>query len=161
MKNKKPIKAKKKSIAAPKMKTTVKPAVISDQELARFLRRLALTYRDPTTGNLALAKALDDLSSRVLAKKLPRVKSSLKEKVDESKFSTMSRKEVSKFLDGQDTTKSEIVALAFSRFAIPKAKLMRQTFFQARETVRAALLNEASLEIISSEARKSGGARSS
>lgn len=143
-----------------------KGPVITDFELARFLRRLAITFRDPATGNPELGKALSQLADRLLSDKLP---SKIAHQVKRDNLTShtgytvdlarLNPQEIIRLLDDEKTTKSDLIELAYARFSIPKAKLMRLNVFEVQEAIRSALLHEKSLDIISQEARRSGASR--
>ena len=72
----------------------------------------------------------------------------------------MNSDEIQRFLSDKKKSKLDLIDLATARFAIPRANLMKLRTDEVRETVKAALLHEDSLRIISQEAKRSGIKRS-
>ena len=66
---------------------------------------------------------------------------------------------VTQILDDPGSAKPLVAELGFRRFGISRAKLERLSKQAARDTVRAALEHEKSLDAISREARKGGQVR--
>jgi hypothetical protein len=141
----------------------------SSKDVARFLRGVADLYRDPTWGNPALSQSLYELARNLLRKpsNLKRDKNRTgSSKLDSSSktrrpFESLDASEISHFLDDAGHSKRQLVELAFGRFGIPRSRLLRLKTTEVRERIRAALLHEDSLHIISEEARRGGAKRSS
>jgi hypothetical protein len=143
-----------------------KASVISDSELARFLKRLAGMFQDSLTGNPELARALSHLGDRLRRNELPpriprRPPSSHTELTPRADLKTLDATEVEEFLRDDRNTKADLIALAHARFSIPRSTLMRLSSFEVREKIRSALAHETSLDILSREAGRSGASRSS
>ncbi|MDP1593906.1 MAG: hypothetical protein Q8L80_06670 [Gallionella sp.] len=144
-------------------------ARVDDVELACFLRNLATLYKSPLTGNPALSNALGELASWVakrssVTKKPSKSvgnKSKLIPSLDLSQLKNLDAKSIEDFLLDETRTKLELIELAFVRFSIPRSRLNRTKTSAVRETIKAALLHEGSIKIISQEAAKDGGNRNS
>lgn len=143
---------------------------VSPIELARFLRGLANFYRDPQWGNAPLAKALHEVarnltSQRESAKRPARPQTRRKIapllSMDKWRFDGFDASEVTRFLNDLNNSKLDLIELAAIRFGIPRSKLMKLRTEEVRDRIRAALLHEDSLHIISEEARRGGAKRSS
>jgi hypothetical protein len=160
-------------IMTPRKSDRSKPPVVSSEnlspiELSRFLRSLAALYRDVTWGNPALSQALSDLA-RDLARESQSSRNTLKadrnkqshNTGDPLRFASFNADEIRRFLDDNNNSKFELIDLASARFSIPRSRLMRLRTEEVRERIRAALLNEDSLHIISQEAQRGGAKRSS
>ena len=74
---------------------------------------------------------------------------------------SLSQEEVAQILDDPGSPKQLVAELGFRRFGMSRAKLERLSKQAARDSVRAALEHEKSLDAISRQARKSGAARRS
>lgn len=153
--------------SAPQLETP--QTKISDTELAAFLKKLAAIYRSPKTGNLPLSNALNELASWIrrraplgkIPSKLRGPKALTKPPLNLSQLKELDARGIEKFLADESKTKLELVDLAFARFSIPRSQLMRKRTSEVRQTIKAALLHEGSIEIISQEARRDGSKRSS
>lgn len=149
--------------------TRVNPSNISAAELAAFLSQLAALYSSPTSGNPHLSYALKELAKAVGRRDPEFVRPSRKreekseglsaEKVDA--FRRFDNSSVRAFLADETRTKTELLALASARFAMPTSQLRRLRTEEVREAITSALLHENSIEIISSEAGKDGASRTS
>jgi hypothetical protein len=139
---------------------------VSKPELASFLRRLALLYENPRTGNPALSEALSELadslsgSGRVHHPTDPRDYYP-KQQNFLAKLQKLDASSVIEFISDEARTKPELIELATARFAIPRARLMKMRTLDVRDAIRAALLHEDSLAIITEEARRRGTNRTS
>lgn len=141
---------------------------ITDAELSQFLRRLALIFQGHATGNPELGRALNKLAGRLNRKELPPKMERRAPRVQENQlkdsktgFAALGLEEIQKLLDDDKATKQDLITLAYVRFSIPKARLLRLNTFEVREIVRSAILHETSLDNISEEARRIGISRSS
>ena len=143
---------------------------LSASEVARYLKRLSSFYRDPKTGNPALSNALAELSlalgrrgNLTLAEAVANigVSSKLPRSLEMNRLKDLNPKEVKDMLDEEAMTKADLIDLGAERFAIPRSGLMRMNMGQIAETIGAALRHEESLSIISREARRGSGERSS
>lgn len=74
---------------------------------------------------------------------------------------SLSQEEVAQILDDPGSAKPLVAELGFRRFGMSRPALARLSKQAARDSVRAALEHEKSLEVISQQARKSGEARRS
>ncbi|MDE2779058.1 MAG: hypothetical protein OXI91_05205 [Chloroflexota bacterium] len=77
----------------------------------------------------------------------------------DAELETIGWTEVEEFLSAESSTKRQVVELGFRRFAISRSSLERLNKQDAVATVRAALENEKSLDVISREAVRTGKAR--
>jgi len=154
----------------PAFPTDVTQGKLSDDDLANFLRSLAVHYRTSTVLNLPLSAALDELASWVRTRsmvskktsKLSKPKSiSSKMPLDAKQLKELDIKAVEIFIADERKSKIELIELAAARFSIPRAQLKRLKTHQVRETIKAACLHEDSIEIISQEASRDGAKRSS
>ena len=143
---------------------------LSNDELASFLKRLAVLYKSPATGNLSLSEALEELASWVSKRAtvsktssttLRKQKTLGKPALDITQLKALDMKEVEKFIADERKSKIELIELASARFSIPRSQLKRLRTEEVRETIKAACLHEDSIEIISQEARREGLNRSS
>ena len=156
---------------------------LSDEELGKFLKNLAVFFKDKRTGNRPLAEALIVLADRLLSK------SSSRESLDAGQLTgeggqltrdeqshlrlglgepaalppsvTMSAADVARMVSDQSRTKQQLIELAAVRFSIPKSKLLRLTINDVREAIRSALIHEGSLAAISEAAERYGSRRQS
>ena len=71
------------------------------------------------------------------------------------------QQDVEKILADENYTKGQIAELGFQRFGISKSMLQRLRKEDAKRSVRSALENERTLDVISQQARKAGKARAS
>jgi hypothetical protein len=165
-KSKQVVKRKKKALAVKPHGRTRLPT----GELVRFLRRLALTYRDPVIGNELLSSALDELATSLgkqsvsfAPNKRPptHVSSHTPVFTKYGSLHDMDAQKIEQLLKSPTITKLELIQLAGERFSIPKAKLTKLTLEGVRQAIGAALSNEESLKIISREAWRGGSNRSS
>lgn len=78
-----------------------------------------------------------------------------------SNLDSLEMKEIEDILADEKYTKDQLAELGFRRFGISRAKLMGLRKEDAKNSVRAALENEKSLDVISEMARKAGKARAS
>ena len=78
-----------------------------------------------------------------------------------SNLESLAHEDVEKILDNDDYTRQQISELGFKRFGISKPMLQRLRKEDARQSVRSALDNERTLDVISEMARKAGKARAS
>lgn len=150
----------------PRINDAEPAATISDAELAQFLRDLATLVRSAPLSNPVLSKALLNLSKslRPATKGHAKTKSKPRSQADPLDLSQLERLDsqgVEEFLRDETRTKFELIDLAAARFSIPRAQLLKKRTSEVRETIRAALLHEGSIEILTDEARKQGARRSS
>ena len=156
------------------------PLLVSD--IAQFLSGLAKLQDEGKTGNPELGEGLRELV-RVLrpyadchlielgaaiqdrsaafenASARPRKSRTAFSPEFESQLDTIGLNEVEVILNDSAPTKGQIVELGFSRFGISRSSLERLNKRDAADTVRAALENEKSLDVISQEAARAGNAR--
>ena len=158
------------------------PLLVSD--VARFLSGLAKLHEDENTGNPELsfglrqvAQALrpyanfpvPELAAAIKNNSALAVRAKSDRKPGEPAFppeldsglESIGQDEIERILNDDAGTKRQIVELGFRRYGISRSKLERLSLKDARYSVRAALENEKTLEVISQEARKAGKARSS
>ena len=156
------------------------PLLVSD--IARFLSGLAKLQDEGKTGNPELGDGLRELV-RVLRPYADCHVLELKEAMQgrsvaldnaptepkksrmafsselDSKLDTIGLNEVEVVLNDSAPTKGQIVELGYRRFGISRSSLERLNKRDAADTVRAALENEKSLDVISREAARAGNAR--
>ena len=156
------------------------PLLVSD--ISRFLSGLAKLQEEDKTGNPKLGEGLRELV-RVLRPyaKFPalELERAMQSKSDsftdvpesflqtkpafsselDSELETIGWNKVDDVLQESTTTKRQIVELGFRRFGISRSSLERLNKQDALRSVRAALDNERSLDIISREAIRTGKAR--
>lgn len=126
---------------------------LSRSELAEYLFRLAEFHSQPRYGNLPLATALRNLS-RDLVKDRGRMREGKVEIL--RSFTNISVDEVRSILANEMVNKDELIKLAGDRFSIPHSQLRRLRRSEIILAISDALAHEESLDIISSEARRSG-----
>ena len=155
----------------------------SDQVLVsdviRYLSGLAKLHRSDKTGNTELSNGLLDLGNalrpyatypvRELADAIKQAQpaSERKSLVRKPKatlppnLESLQQDDIEKILTDDSYTKIQIAELGFQRFGISKPMLQRLRKEEARRSVRSALDNERTLDVISEMARKAGKARAS
>jgi hypothetical protein len=142
---------------------------LSPGELARFLRNLASFYKNPILGNRRLSTALSDLARNLTRENTAAFQTKANLSRDRGatalggplRFESFSPEEIGQFLANPNNSKLQLIELASGRFGIPRAKLMRLRTEEVRERIKAALLHENSLQILSEEAQRGGTKRSS
>lgn len=167
-------------------KLQIKPAPDSQEnqllvaDVVRYLSSLAKLYEEDKTGNPELSKGLRHVAQALRTyadcptaeltdaiKKKP--SSAVKAKTASNKIKpilppeleSIDQEDVERILDDEGYIKQQIVELGGRRFGISRSKLERLPKKDARDSVRAALEHEKSLDVISREARRGGKARSS
>ena len=127
------------------------------QELSNVLRPYS-DYPLAELSNAIKEKSVPAIPTKAIARRVtPRkVKSALP-----SNLESLAHEDVEKILDNDDYTKQQISELGFKRFGISKPMLQRLRKEDARQSVRSALDNERTLDVISEMARKAGKARAS
>lgn len=155
------------------------PMLVDD--LIQYLSGLAKLHRQDKIGNVDLSNGLrelskalrpygdysiTELSDAVNAKSAristPKASAPRKAKPSlPSNLESISHEDVEKMLDNDDFTKQQIAQLGFQRFGISKSMLQRLRKEDAKRSVRSALDNEKTLDVISHQARKAGKARAS
>jgi hypothetical protein len=142
---------------------------LSAQDLAAFLEGLAALHSAPKFGNSELSLALLQLAHSVRngligtaspqRKKYNKTSLISEEKIAELK--TLDHNAISNFLLNKSKTKDELITLASARFSMPTSQLKRSRIEEVKAAITSALLHEASIEIISTEADKDGEKRTS
>ena len=153
-------------------------------DVARYLTGLAKLQDSDKTGNPALGAGLRAVAqalrpfARCPAAELPAALQREKPAGGGSKaaanggkaafppetaaaLKSLSQAEVAQILDDPASAKQLVAELGFRRFGMSRPALARLSKQAARDSVRAALEHEKSLEVISQQARKSGEARRS
>ena len=153
-------------------------------DVARYLSGLAKLQDGDKTGNPALSAGLRavaqalrpfahcpaaELPAAIKQKNAPAIGSKMPAAEVKADFppekaaalESLSQEEVAQILDDPGCAKQLVAELGFRRFGISRAKLERLSKQAARDSVRAALEHEKSLDAISRQARKSGEARRS
>lgn len=162
-----------------------KPAFNADEEqllvkdVARYLTSLARLHEENKIGNPELSRGLrqvahvlrpfagypiTELTDIIRRKRWVSATgskaASRKPKMElPPDLEAISQDEVRIMLDDERYTKQQIADLGIRRFGISRSKLERLRKRDARDSVRAALRHEKSLDVIASEARKAGRAR--
>ncbi|MGO6747307.1 hypothetical protein ACCS93_33425 [Rhizobium ruizarguesonis] len=136
---------------------------ISDVELARYLRQVAVVHKDRRTGNPLLATALQRLADRLENEGMTAHAETEETQATLSfeELKELDEEAVSRFIEDPEKNKAALVALAASRFSIPPSKLLRMKLSEVREALKAALQHENSLRIIGLEAERQGSYRKS
>lgn len=153
-------------------RSSQRPSVrpVTSAELGRYLRHLALIARDARLGNKSLSVALSELADFLIGKNggLPadairdfRLSAEKAGALDEALLREMEAGAVRKFLADEAHTKADLIQLGGVRFGIARSRLQRMQRVEIIEVISAALKHEESLGIISSEAKRGGGDRSS
>lgn len=160
----------------PKVRVGTAAPKISDRALATFLDELAEIYRSKETGNAPLANSLHLLAKAVRRRTFqlgetsgssqkatgPKGEKSPKPKSPGADaLAMLSPTDVQAFLRDESKTKNELLDLASARFSIPISQLKRLKAEEVRSTIEAALHHEHSIDILSTESRRDGSARSS
>lgn len=142
---------------------------VTTSDVARFLKRLSQVYRDPTTGNPALADALADLAMALRRQKGLTISEAIEVSVGASSRDTRTAvgdlrnielAEAKDLLSDTSMTKSYLMKLGKERFGISESVLKRLSAQQVVEEIWSAIRHEESLSIISREAQRSGTERS-
>ena len=148
-------------------------------DMVEFLVSLAKLYEKDKTGNAELSRGLRSVA-HVLHPYADCLVLELADAIKKKAASTDRRKtasarlkpqlpptlesigqaDVERILNDEDYTKRQIAELGVRRFGISRSKLERLRKNDARDSVRAALEHEKSLDVISMEARRGGEARS-
>ena len=150
------------------------------RDVTQYLSGLAKLHRQDKTGNIELSNGLQELSNAlrpyanypvtelsnaIKAKAAPpNVPKAATHKVKmalPTNLESASQTDVEKILDNEDYTKQQISELGFQRFGISRPMLQRLRKEDAKRSVRSALDNERTLDVISEMARKAGKARAS
>ena len=148
-------------------------------DLAEFLVDLAKIYDQNKTGNTELSRALRYVALALrphrhwravdLAEVIKPDGPSLPEMRPYPKhpkftlpidLERISQPDLEKILDDDAYTKEQIIEVGVQRYGISRSKLQRLRKDDARESVRAAMDHEKSLDVISDEALKGAKARS-
>ena len=145
-------------------------------DIMQYLSALVRLHGVEKTGNIPMSNALSRLvdalrpysdlpmSEAAAAFPAPRRNSARGHGSDRDntvlpdQLETVSLAEVEQILD-RDCTKDEIAEIGARRFGMSRSKLRRLRKEDARESIRAALAHEVSLDVISREARSGGAAR--
>ena len=153
-------------------------------DIVRYLSALAKLHEDNTTGNPALSEAMrqvakalrpyanfpvPELAAAIKSNTATAVRAESGRKPGEpafppeldSRLESIGQDEIERILNDDAGTKRQIAELGFRRFGISRSKLERLSLKDARYSVRAALENEKTLEVISQVAKKAGKSRSS
>ena len=80
---------------------------------------------------------------------------------DPETLRALDRQSIERFISDDTKSKAELLDLAAARFSIPRSQLKRMKVTDVRKAIHSALLHESSIEIISEEAKRDGGARTS
>ena len=147
-------------------------------DMVQYLLNLAKLYEKDKTGNAGLSEGLRCVARALrpyadflvpeltdAIKKRAPIKNSFKITSNKAKLDlprvleSISKKNVERILSDKGYTKEQIIELGFQRFGISRSKLKRLRKEDARNSVRAALEHEKSLDAIAMEARRGGKAR--
>ena len=148
-------------------------------DMVQYLLSLAELYEKDKTGNTDLSEGLRNVAHALrpyadcpvleltdaIKKKAPstdrRKRASTKAKSQlPPALESLGQEDIDKILNDESYTKKQIAELGVRRFGISRSKLERLRKTDARDSVRAALEHEKSLDVISMEARRGGKARS-
>ncbi|MGL5403408.1 MAG: hypothetical protein ACRC9I_06480 [Acinetobacter sp.] len=132
--------------------------VISNKEIILFLNKLADSLSSPSYGNPDLSAALKKVALSIENKTSVRQAKALV--IVDEQFKNMSLEDVKLFIN-KDQTKSVLISLAKSRFAMGSAKLKKMRLGEIKQQIEGALQHEMSISIISSEAQGSANNRTS
>lgn len=141
--------------------------VLSDADIARFLRSLATLYRDKRSGNKALSDGLNRVAKKLSAKPPRQPTNSIPvekrpgPRMKLNELRQLDADAVVHFLTDRTRTKLDLIDLAAARFSIPRARLLRLKASEVRDIIRVSLKNEESLKIITREAERNGATRRS
>lgn len=148
-------------------------------DIVRYLSRLANLHSEAKTGNSELSNGLRQLvnalrpySSRPVPDLADIIREATLRRFHEtspkkakailpSNLESLPSQEVEKILNDENYTKGQVIKLGGKRFGISSAKLTRLGKKDVLESIRVALNHEKSLEVISREAQRGGGMRSS
>lgn len=144
-----------------------KSQAITARDVAKVIASFASVYNVPGAGNARVATALKRAADMIAAlgdqpmTKLPisTLRLSNEELLPVVDFSNISVSEVRRLLDNPGMSKTRLVEMAFVRFGMPKARLLKLPIEDALEAIAAAAANEESLEIIAKNADQSGRER--
>ena len=149
------------------------------RDVSRYLLGLAKLSESGKVGNPEFSEALRHVVDALrlynscpvqeLASMLKEAKSSKRHKTSLRKpkatlptnLESLRRREIEEILANESYTKDQVAELGFRCFGISRAKLRGLRKKDALNSVRAALENEKSLDVISEMARKAGKARAS
>ena len=148
-------------------------------DMVQYLLSLAKLYEKDKTGNTELSEGLRNVAHALrpyadclvleltdaIKKKTPsthRTKTSSTKAKSQlpPELESIGQEDIDRILDDESYTKQQIAELGVRRFGISRSKLERLRKKDARDSVRAALEHENSLDMISMEARRGGEARS-
>jgi len=143
--------------------------MLSNRELARFVRRFAALYDHDGDQNAIVHRSLMKLASDLAkseAKTILGVADKNKE-VDRRKDAerykdpTLSVSDVRRLIADEAATKRDLINLASTRFGIPRGRLNRSSIDEVFEIISSSADHEESLDIISKNAATAGKARHS
>ncbi len=166
-----------KSKSAPTYDAEENQLLVAD--MVQYLLSLAELYEKDKTGNADLSEGLRNVAHALrpyadcpvleltdaIKKKAPstdrrkRASTKAKSQVPPA-LESLGQEDIDKILNDESYTKKQIAELGVRRFGISRSKLERLRKTDARDSVRAALEHEKSLDVISMEARRGGKARS-
>ena len=148
-------------------------------DMVQYLLSLAKLYEKDKTGNTELSEGLRSVAQalRPYADCLvPELPDAIKKKTSTAgrlktgstkaksqlppELESIGQEGIERILNDESYTKQQIAELGVQRFGISRSKLERLRKKDARDSVRAALEHENSLDAISMEARRGGKARS-
>ena len=172
-----------KSEAEAKPDTQETPILVGD--VAQYLSGLAKLHRQNKTGNIGLSNGLQELSNALrpyaeypvaelsnaikIQNASPSVPKTASRKATAHRvrmalptnLESVSQSDIEEILDNDHYTKQQIAELGFRRFGISNPMHPRLPKEAARRSVRSAMDNERTLDVISKMARKAGKARAS
>jgi hypothetical protein len=143
---------------------------LSDEEIARFLRRLAVTYRDKRTGNPLLAEALLRVADRLSRGEVEMQPRGHETPIEDQTELTLDRSlplqkfnaaDVTRFVQDASKTKSQLAELGALRFGLPRSMLLGRPIDLVRQALMSALQHEEALAVIGEEASRYGARRRS
>ena len=147
-------------------------------DMVHYLLSLAKLYEEDKVGNAGFSEGLQsvahalrpysdyqvqelaDAIKKDVALDRPKSASAKAKSELPSGLESLGQEDLERILNDEGYTKQQIVEIGVRRFGISRWKLVRSRKKDARDSVRAALEHEKSLEAIAKEARRGGKARS-
>lgn len=129
-----------------------------NKELSQGLRSLAHALRP--FGNCAMLELADAIKEKAPATDRRKTASTKPKSQLPRGLESIDEKEIDRILNDESYTKKQMAELGLRRFGISRSKLERLRKQDARDSIRAALEHEKSLDVIAMEARRGGKARS-
>lgn len=143
--------------------------ILSNRELARFVRRFAALYDHDGEQNAIVHRSLMKLASDLAKGETKSISSAAdrsriinrEREAERYKDPTLSVSEVRRLIADETATKRDLINLASIRFGIPRGRLNRSSIDEVFEIISSSADHEESLDIISENAATAGKARHS